>query len=883
MTSQRIENKCVRNTKEKYLILGFLLSIPLVLLMIWSGTKRWSEESIQESLTQAAKSLDARHLIAASDFDIETAQLKGVPIIMAADSRLIRALLHSSDPKSLSIANEYLKNVSKQLVIDFSILIDPNGLCVASNNFDTAENLVGTAYPDRKYFKEAKTGRLGFQFAVGRKTNISGLFFSSPVRDETGTIIGVVAIKANTPNMIRRIRLTNGFITDEQGVVILSNKDKLLFKAVPNAPILKASVDFKQKLYKRSEFPLLDIVPTDLARYHDAVFFEKESTPALIRMNQLSQDGFSMYLIEPLSHIEDIEKQQRFLFVFFSLMSLVSLWALCATILSVLRNRMYHKSLLEANRSIEEANQQLNETVRQQTAELSAANAQLKDELAERDQLMEAIEQSGETVMITDPMGNIQYVNRNFEQETGYTRTDIYGKNPRILKSGIQEDAFYRQLWSVISTGETFHGRLVNKRKDGTLYTEAVTISPVLDASGKIVAYVAVKRNITTYLQLQEQLAQTLKMESVGRLAGGVAHDFNNMLSVILGYTEIVLDKIDSSDPIHDDLQQIFDAAKRSAEITQQLLAFARKQTIAPRKLNLNETLEGMLRMLRRLIGEDVNLVWSPKTELKEIWLDPSQLNQILANLCINSRDAITGVGKITIETGMTTFDEEYCADHAGFHPGDFVFLAVSDDGCGMDKTTLEKIFEPFFTTKEEGHGTGLGLSTVYGIVKQNDGFINVYSEPGHGTTFKIYFPAFVGSVEVTPVIAAESSLGHGETILIVEDELPVLNLSKTMLTKLGYSVLTANSPEDAIQLAETHAGNIDMLLTDVVMPEMNGRELAGKLHDLYPNMKILFMSGYTANVIAHRGTLDEGVQLLNKPFSTREIAAKIHEVLKHR
>ncbi|MEE4364898.1 MAG: PAS domain S-box protein [Desulfotignum sp.] len=381
--------------------------------------------------------------------------------------------------------------------------------------------------------------------------------------------------------------------------------------------------------------------------------------------------------------------------------------------------------------------------------------------------------------------------------------------------------------------------------------------------------------------QLQSQLLQAQKMESVGRLAGGVAHDFNNMLTVIIGYTQTALGQVDPAGNLHKNLQGVLKAAQRSADLTKQLLAFARKQIIDPRVLDLNHTVETMLKMLRRLIGEDIHLLWRPAGKLQPVKMDPSQIDQILANLCVNAKDAIGGVGKITIETGMKTFDTGYCRKNPGFSPGEFVMLAVSDDGCGMDKETLNNLFEPFFTTKDVGQGTGLGLATIYGIVKQNNGFIKVYSEPDYGTCFHIYLPChaekMVKKPENTP---QEIPTGNGETILIVEDEKTILEMLTTMLQDLHYTIIAAPTPHKAMALAQKHAGKIHLLLTDVVMPEMNGRDLAAQLATLYPKLKFLFMSGYTANVIAHQGVLDEGVQFIQKPFSMKDIAVKIQNVL---
>ena len=382
-------------------------------------------------------------------------------------------------------------------------------------------------------------------------------------------------------------------------------------------------------------------------------------------------------------------------------------------------------------------------------------------------------------------------------------------------------------------------------------------------------------------VRMEEQLQQAQKMESVGRLAGGVAHDFNNMLSAILGHTELAMMQSISSEPVLDHLKAIKKASLRSADLVRQLLAFARKQTVLPKVLDLNDTVGGMFKMLKRLIGEDIDLVWKPGAGLWAVKMDPSQIDQILANFCVNARDAIAGVGKVTIETENSAFDEAYCAVHPGFSCGEYVMLAVRDDGCGMTKELIDHIFEPFYTTKEVGKGTGLGLATVYGIVKQNEGFINVHSEPGKGTSFKIYLPRFVGkALELAAEGMLEIQRGGGEMVLLVEDEAASLEVGKAMLERLGYAVVTAGTPGEALRQALAHAAEIRLLITDVIMPEMNGLELAQKISEITPGLKCLFASGYTANVIAHHGVLDEGVQFIQKPFPLKDLASKVREVL---
>ncbi len=501
---------------------------------------------------------------------------------------------------------------------------------------------------------------------------------------------------------------------------------------------------------------------------------------------------------------------------------------------------------------------------------------------AERELLSAAIEQAAEAVLVTDTEGNIQYVNPAFEKISGYTRSEVLEKNPRILKSGKQDKSFYKVLWETITAGKVWRGKIVDRCKDGSLYTEECTISPVFDEEGKISNYVAVKRDITKEEELEQQFRQAQKMESIGRLAGGVAHDFNNMLSVIIGYSQLALAKLSSGDKLYKILQEILKAGQRSANLTSQLLAFSRKQTIDPQIINLNDAVNNMLKMLRRLIGENINLVWKPDTELWSNYMDATQVDQILANLCVNARDAINGPGRITIETKNVIIDDEYCRNHMYARPGDYVMLSVSDTGCGMDEQTKSRIFEPFFTTKAAGQGTGLGLATVYGIVKQNEGFVNVYSEPGEGTSFKLYFPRHKRVNTAENQTEKKLPTGRGEHILLVEDEPAILEMTQTMLESIGYSVISAKTPEEALRLVREKGDHIQLMMSDVVMPGMNGKELANELKTLHPEIKVLFMSGYTSDIIAHQGVLDKGINFITKPFSLPELAEKINAVLKN-
>jgi signal transduction histidine kinase/CheY-like chemotaxis protein len=423
---------------------------------------------------------------------------------------------------------------------------------------------------------------------------------------------------------------------------------------------------------------------------------------------------------------------------------------------------------------------------------------------------------------------------------------------------------------------------------DGSVLDVHVWFRIEKDASGATVRVIGANQDITerkaaeqVQERLQAQLLQSQKMESVGRLAGGIAHDFNNMLGVIMGHAELATMNAEAGEPVETNLREIQKAAEHSAALTRQLLAFARKQTISPRVLDLNAVIGSLITMVRRLIGEDIALGWTPGDDVWPVKMDPAQVDQIVINLAVNARDAITAGGAVTIETSVATIDDDASAAREGAATGDFVVLTVSDNGEGMDDDVLAHLFEPFFTTKGVGRGTGLGLATVYGIVKQNDGFIDVRSEHRRGTTFRIYLPRYVGESAGTGAApaAAITAPGH-ETILLVEDEPAVLDMGRMMLERLGYRVLAAATPADAIREAHAHAGGIHLLMADVVMPGMNGRDLARVLQAGSPRLKRLFMSGYTADIIARRGVLEEGTHFIQKPFSMRELAARVREAL---
>jgi PAS domain S-box-containing protein len=494
--------------------------------------------------------------------------------------------------------------------------------------------------------------------------------------------------------------------------------------------------------------------------------------------------------------------------------------------------------------------------------------------------LAKAVEQSGETIVITDVDGAIVYTNPAFEKTSGYRREEVVGQNARILKSGKQDAEFYRQMWAVLTQGEVWSGRLVNARKDGTLFEEHATISPVRDSAGKVVNFVAVKRDVTNETRLEQQLFQSQKMEAVGRLAGGVAHDFNNLLGVIVGYGEIVHRRLSGEDPLKGKVEQILKAAERAAGLTRQLLAFSRKQVLQPKILDLNVVVSDMEEMLRRLIGEDVELETRLDLHLGSARADPGQTGQVLMNLVVNARDAMPEGGRLIIETGNAELDAGYATTHSPTRLGRYVMLAVTDTGSGMDEATQARVFEPFFTTKEVGKGSGLGLSTVYGIVRQSEGYVWVYSEVGVGTTIKVYLPRVDEDAPLAREERPGPLLGGTETVLLVEDEALLRELLREGLEGNGYSVLTARDGTEALQIAEAHAGPIQIMVTDVIMPGMSGPKTVELVVRQRPEMKVLYISGYGDESVVRHGLGGPGRAFLSKPFGPEVLLRRVRESL---
>ena len=497
------------------------------------------------------------------------------------------------------------------------------------------------------------------------------------------------------------------------------------------------------------------------------------------------------------------------------------------------------------------------------------------------------LETTHEGVFVTDTERRIVFANARLEEMLGYAAGELNGRSQAVLILDVDR-AVASESFGHRSRGIAENGEFRLRRKDGTELWVQRSSSPLLDDDGRFAGMFAMVTDLTerkraeeSLRRTEEQLRQSQKMDAVGRLAGGIAHDFNNVLSVILGFGEMMLSELKPGEPMCDDLHEINRAAMRAADLTRQLLMFSRQQVLEPKVLDLNEVLAGMDRMLQRILGADVDLVSLPTQPLGRVRADLSNIEQVIMNLVVNARDAMPRGGKLTIETANVKLDAAYAETHAGVAPGGYVMLAVTDSGAGMDAATRKRIFEPFFTTKGKGTGTGLGLSTVFGIVRQSGGNIWVYSEPGHGTTMKVYLPQARGSNTAMDTVPTESRTRRGsETVLLVEDDEQVRVLTRTILERYGYHVLEASSGGDALLICEQHKAAIHILLTDVIMSRMSGRELAERLAPLRPEMKVLYMSGYTDDSVVRHGILQSDVAFLQKPIIPETLTRKVRHVL---
>jgi two-component system, cell cycle sensor histidine kinase and response regulator CckA len=513
--------------------------------------------------------------------------------------------------------------------------------------------------------------------------------------------------------------------------------------------------------------------------------------------------------------------------------------------------------------------------------ETYCAHKRMRSALTASEKLRRAVEQSHELVMISDQAGAIEYVNPSFENLTGYTREEVIGQTFGILKSDQQPGELYEEMWDTVLSGNVFRGILTDRKKNGDTFIVEKVMTPLVDDQHHVTHFISTARDITDRRKLEADLQQIHKMDALGQLAGGVAHDFNNLLMVISAYAELTLDALAPGHPLGQNVKEILTASRRAADLTRQLLAFGRKQMQSLQVLDLNKVIGDISRTLPRLIGEDIQLAFIPGEKLGKVKADPVQIEQVVMNLASNARDAMPRGGKLTIETANMRMDDAYVQRRTVVPKGNYVLIAVTDSGEGIASEHLAHIFEPFYTTKDAGKGTGLGLATVYGIVKQSGGFIWVYSEPGLGTTFKIYLPQVQAEFADGRGAASSAKSPYGcETLLLVEDETAVRESEREFLLRHGYKVLEAKNGEEAVRLSRSHNGPIHLMITDVVMPTMGGAEVAELLSGERPDMRVLYVSGYAENTVLSHGKIDVQHYFLSKPFALRALGRKVREVI---
>ncbi len=506
-----------------------------------------------------------------------------------------------------------------------------------------------------------------------------------------------------------------------------------------------------------------------------------------------------------------------------------------------------------------------------------------KNAEVEHTRLAMAVEQTTDAVIITNTLGAIQYVNPAFERISGYSRAEVLGKNPKILKSDRQDPSAFREMWGAISKGRAWRGRLVNRKKDGSTFVCDVIITPTRNESGDVINFVSVQRDVTRELQMEEQYLQAQKMESIGRLAGGIAHDFNNIMTAVLGFGSMILDQLSDGHPMRHAVEQIVSAGERATNLTRQLLTFSRRQVTEVKILDLNAVIMDMYQLLRRALGEDVELITQFDEHNGSVKADVGLMQQVVMNLAINARDAMPQGGQLKISTSHRALDQRFCQSRVGLKPGDYVLLSLRDTGVGMSKEVLAHVFEPFFTTKPKGQGTGLGLATVYGIVQQCGGHIEIESEVGRGTEVKVWLPRIEPSEETIPVELEEKAQKGTETILVVEDEDLVRDLTVHILKSLGYRVIEAKNGREALEIVRADRMPIDLVLTDVVMPQMGGPEMAQQLLKLKPKTRVLFTSGFAENVFMERGMVVPHTDLIQKPYTREILAQRIRQALERK
>ena len=784
--------------------------------------------------------------------------------------------VRSMDPARLVPALKPLPEFHPELLM--AIALSPDGDLVARSDGRQMQ----ASYLDREYFHTAiATGQTAISdVLVSRTTGKLDIAIAEPLMNPDQSLLGMIVIGVSLEKIIETIATTRigatgyAFIVSRDGTILIHPDLELVVNGrnLSGLPPIRAAI----------------------AGDSGSLQYDYQDTPMLASYSVVPTTGWGLIVHQPLEEaLEGAAKLKRTnilivltttLAAFFLALALAGIiFRPIGRLIAVTRKVAGGDFSCRADVNSKDEIGTLATAFNQMLAHLEVREKALRKS---QERYRRIIDTSNEGIIVLDQYQRISFINNHLGEMMGYLPAEVTGLNLESFLFDEDVSEHTRQMHNRIQgQSEQYERRW--KHRDGSAVWTIVSATPIFNENGQYDGSFAMITDISQRKQaeeerikLQHQLNQAQKIESIGQLAGGIAHDFNNMLGIILGHTEMALIKSTPENPLVANLCQIKDAAQRSADLTKKLLTFARKQIITPKVLDLNDALAGVLSMVERIIGENIHLSWKPGEALWRVKIDPSQVDQIVANLCVNARDAIPGIGTIAIETANVTFDEEFASAGSDVPPGDYVRLSVSDNGNGIDKDSLDHIFEPFYTTKDIGKGTGLGLSTVYGAVKQNQGYISVYSQPGMGTTFHIYLPRVTDPVE-HPETRPRQPLRRGsETILLVEDDPNLLQLKTAMLERCGYQVLPAAGPAQALDCCNHHQGAIPLMITDVIMPEMTGKELAQRLQTTRPEMRFIFMSGYTADIISQQGIIDEGVVFLQKPVPFEALIAKVQEIL---
>src|SRR5512140_1194759 len=859
-----MKNLFLSSIRSKLILLGVLALIPVVLLTVINSWYHGRTE-VAAANHRMAKTLDFA-IIHEEDIIRETHQI----LAMLADV----PILHEGGKPVSEILARLLKNSPQYTNF---VVCRPDGQVIAS-----AVLLATTLnFSDRPYFRDLignKSFTIG-QYVVGRITGKPIIVFGYPVLDRQGKVTTVLLAPLDLSHVTKFEAELDVQAPANSTYVKLDSHGSVL-SAYPEAQVFGRGNPLEKSLFQgiaKEKKGSFEAVGAD--GVERLFLFSPYRSP----LNK--EGGYALLGIPTKAIFAEVDR------LFVMNLKVLSITAvLFLAIIWIGGNTLIVRPigvLVDSSKRLAAGDLAARSglvSTQGEFGQLGRTFDEMAEEIQRREgefaRLAMAVEQSAEAIVLTDRQGKILYVNPAFERITGYSAEEAVGKTSRILHSGKHDESFYRQMWEALLRGEVWEGHFINRRKDGTLYEEDATISPVRDSAGEIVSFVAVKRDVTRLLSLEKQLRMAQKMEAVGTLAGGIAHDFNNALTVIIGFGEMLKRRIKTEPQAVADLDQILGSAERASGLTRQLLTFARRQIIDPVNLDLNLVVTDLEKLLRKVTREDIGIKVIPAESPATILADRGQIDQVLMNLCLNARDAMPAGGRLVIETGATSLEEGTMKQYPYMKAGRYVVLSVTDTGIGMDEKTRERVFEPFFTTKGPDKGTGLGLAVVYGIVKQHNGFIHVYSEPGKGSTFRVYFPA-VDAPPDTKIAASHAvTLGGNETILLTEDEESVRTMMEQTLKSYGYRVLAACDGEEAVDIFRRQGEEIAIAVLDVVMPKMGGKQAYDEMIKRIPELKVLFLSGYSFNAIHDDFVLRPGLPFLQKPFGPEALARKVREVL---